>query len=298
MGLLARLAFTASAVALGIGCSGSQDVSPKVATIQATSQGDLVYLAGGEETGVFVYSYPDGRRVGTLTGLNDAVAVCSDSNGDVWVIDANSRSRSTLVEYAHGGSTSIASLRLHEPADACSVDPSTGNLAAATLNSNVAVWKQGRGSPTFFSTSAFFKKVRTITYDATGNLYMRSFTSGESGAWLPKGSTVVVKFHITKLGSYGWDGRYFVIGSPNGGAGPLTRYKLHDGHGEVVGKFSVKLCAFSYVPPSFSIAGSALALSCGFEEGESLNYYAYPKGAKPFKILDPGVNGSVTISAS
>src|ERR1700722_11940217 len=262
------------------------------------TSGDLVYLSIYGETEVFVYSYPDGKRVGTLTGFNNTVAVCSDSSGDVWVIDSDSRSRSTLLKYAHGGSKPIADLHLDERADACSVDPSTGNLAAATLNSSVAIWKKGKGSPTLFSTSAFFKKVQTIAYDGTGNLYMRSFASGESGGWLPKGRASVTKFYITKLGYYGWDGRYFVIGSAYGGTGPLTRYKLHNGNGEPVGKVSVKLCAPGLAPPSFSIAGSALALSCGVDETNSMNYYTYPKGGKPIKLFVPEGSGSVTISAS
>src|SRR5579863_2418937 len=88
----------------------------------------------------------------------------------------------------------------------------------------------------------------------------------------------------------------FVIGSPDGGTGPLTRYKLHNGNGAAVGK--VQLCAVSCSPPTFSIAGSELALSCGFDEGNSLNYYTYPKGGKPIKDLVPGQSGSVAISAS
>lgn len=298
MGLLARLSSIAGAAALLIGCSASQDVSPKVATLQAVSQGDLVYQTSYEETEVFVYSYPDGKRVGTLTGFKNAVAVCSDSSGDVWVIDSDSRGRSTLLKYAHGGSQPIARLHLGERADACSVDPSTGNLAAGTLNSNAAIWEKGQGSPALFSTSPFFKKVQTIAYDGVGNLYMRSFASDESGAWLPKGSAAVRKFSITKLGSYGWDGRYFVIGSADGDTGPLTRYKLRDGNGETVGKVSVKLCAPGYHPPSFSIVGSELALSCGIDETNSLNYYTYPRGGKPIKYLRPGQSGIVTISAS
>lgn len=300
MGLLARLAFIVSGAALFIGCSASQDVSPSVATTQAeaASNGDLVYLAAYGEKEVFIFSYPDGKRVGALSGFKNTQAVCSDSSGDVWVIDSDSRSRSTLTEYAHSGSKPITSLRLNERVDACSVDPSTGNLAAATLNSNVAVWEKGQGSPALFSTSAFFKRVQTIVYDGAGNLYMRSFVSGQSAAWLPKGSATVTKLHISKLGAYAWDGRYFVIGPPDGNAGPLTRYKLHNGSGEAVGKVPAKLCAPGYAPPNFSIAGSALVLSCGIDETNSLDYYNYPKGGKPIKTFVPGENGSVTISTS
>src|SRR5580693_6807561 len=93
-----------------------------------------------------------------------------------------------------------------------------------------------------------------------------------------------MKFSITQFGSYGWDGQYFVIGPADGG-GPLTRYKLSNGNGEAVGKVPAKLCAPGYAPPKFSILGSKLAVACGVNETDSLNYYKYPGGGKPMKTF-------------
>ena len=108
-----------------------------------------------------------------------------------------------------------------------------------------------------------------------------------------------MQFHITKLGSYGWDGRYFVIGPETYGyAKPMTLYKLHGGRGKVVQNVSLENCAFAYEPPSFAIAGSELAVSCGLDEGNSLNYYDYPKGGVPIKTVVPGASGSVAISVA
>jgi hypothetical protein len=297
------------AAALLSGCSGWQAAPPNAATISGSqsgpasqswvnpsaSRGDLVYLAIYGE--VFVYSYPGGKHVSTLTGVKKPVALCSDVSGNVWVIESDSHSHSRLLKYAHDGSKPIASLRLNDRADACSVDAGTGSLAVGTLNSNVAVWANGQGRPTLYSTAAFFKEVRTISYDGKGDLYMRSFVSDKSGAWLPKGTSTVMQFHITKLGSYGWDGRYFAIGPGNGFTEPLTIYKLHGGRGKVLGSVSLKNCAPGY-EPSFSIAGSELAVSCGIDETNSLNYYKYPKGGNPIKTVGPGATGSVAISVA
>lgn len=220
-----------------VGCGGVQGVAPSAATVSAPQsaaasgswispsalRGSLVYLA--TDIGVLVYSYPSGKQAGRLTGIKNPIALCSDTSGNVWVIESNSRSRSTLLKYVHGGSEPISSLHLKARGDACSVDPSTGNLAVGTLNSNVAVWTDGQGSPTFYSTRAFFKEVRTVAYDGIGDLYMRSFDGRELGAWLPKDGAAVMKFSIKKLGSYGWDGRFLVIGPANGYTEPLTRYK-------------------------------------------------------------------------
>lgn len=71
MGLQARLALIATAAALFIGCSGSQNLSPGAATPQTASQGDLVYATLSAENIVYIYSYPGGKRVGTLSGLKN-----------------------------------------------------------------------------------------------------------------------------------------------------------------------------------------------------------------------------------
>lgn len=287
-----------------VGCGGAQSVEPNALTSSAstsqssmsTSQGDLVYLAYGE---VSFYTFPGGEYVGTLKGLKDAVALCADTDGNVWVVAAHSHRHSKLLKYAHGGSKPIVSLILENArADACSVDPASGNLAAGTLNSEVAIWANGAAAPTFYSTSGFFKDVRTLSYDGSGNLYMRSFTRSESAAWLPKDGSAVVQFSIDKLGSYGWDGRHFVIGPANGYLKPLTLYKLRGGTGKVTGKVSLKNCAPAYEPPSFSIAGSELAVSCGLDETNSLNYYKYPQGGNPITSFVPGFTGSVAISVA
>jgi WD40 repeat protein len=300
MEMLARLTLIAGAVALLSGCGAPQSANPSVATtLQASSpsRGDFVYFAGAFGTQVYIYSFPGGKRVGTLNGFKNTAGLCSDSSGNVWVIDAVSRRRSAIFEYAHGGYKRIASLRVDKGADACAVDPSSGDLAVATSDASVAVWTNGQGSPTLFSTAKFFKRAQTIAYDGLGNLYVRSFVGGEPAAWLPKGDSALQEFSIAQLGSYGWDGQYFVVGPKDGGTGPLTRYKLSDGSGAVVGKVSVKLCAPGYAPPRFAILGSKLALSCGLDETNSLNYYHYPKGGKPIVSFVPGESGSVAISA-
>lgn len=298
------LTITLAAAILG-GCaarnlsSAVPQGAPNFATISATKRAatsgiDLVYLAVYGE--VYIYSYPGGKRVGTLIQKN-VVALCADTSGNVWVIKSDSRSRSTLLKYAHDGSNPITTLRLSGHADACSVDSSTGNLAVGTRNSTVAVWTNGQGSPTLYPTSPFFNEVRTLSYDGDGNLYMRSFVSRESAAWLPKNASAVTKFSITKLGAYAWDGRHFVIGPANAYTGGLTRYKLNGDSGKVVGRVSLKTCAPNY-EPNFAIAGSELAVSCGIDETNSLNYYEYPRGGKPINFIDPGETGSVAISVA
>lgn len=258
-----------------------------------TSTGDLVYLAAGGQ--VQIRSYPAGKYLGRLSNVKHPIALCSDTSGNVWVVDVALK-RSNVLKYAHDGTTPTMRLQLEGHGSACAVDPSTGNLAVGTRNAKVAVWANGQAAPTLYSTRAFFKNVQTLSYDGSGNLYMRSFDSHESGAWLAKGGSTVEKFDVAKLGSYGWDGQYFLIGPANGFAEPMKRYDLSGGKGTVVGQIRLKECATSYMPSSFSVAGSALAVSCGLDETNSLNYYNYPQGGKPIETTNAGASGSVAIS--
>jgi hypothetical protein len=90
---------------------------------------DLVYIADEVADAVDVYSYPQLKRVGRIRS-KAPVGDCVDNLGDVWIVNGGNQ---TVVEYPHGGVTSIQRLPLGKPVDTnfqgCAVDPSTGNLA-------------------------------------------------------------------------------------------------------------------------------------------------------------------------
>lgn len=289
------------AFSLLAGCGGTHTALPNAPVVSpAAPTGyaarDLVYHAGYSE--VEIYGYPDGKHVKTLTGYNKVPAVCTDRHGNVWVINEDSGA-SSLLEYAHGGSQPIASLHLSvHGADACAVDPSTGNLAVGTTTAKVAIWKKAHGSPAVYSTGAFVREVRTMTYDGAGNLYMRSFV-GTKAAWLPKGGSSVMLFDVAQRGAYAWDGRHLVItGRASAYRLPLTLYKLEGAKGKIVGHVSLDECDVFYYRdygPALSIAGSAAAISCGLDETAVVYYYKYPAGGKPINGVY-GIAGSVAIS--
>lgn len=285
-----------------VGCGGSSVAIQRPLVGPAVLQGDLVYDAAYGQ--VAIYSYPGGSKVGVLTGFSNAAGICSDTGGNIWVVDETTGGRkSTLFEYAHGGSTPIATLHLQQQgAETCAVDPSTGDLAVGTKKSEVAIWKKGSGSPKIYSTLGFVKSVQTMTYDDEDNLYMRSYRSGNTG-WLPKGGSAVERFDVYQLGAYSWDGTRLVItGLSKGYAEPITEYELIGNSGKVVGHVSLKDCAVynlthysKHYEPSLSIEGSALAITCGLNETASLNFYKYPAGGKPIKSIY-GLAGHVAIS--
>ena len=135
-------------VAMLAGCGGSQpsigapgamaQTSASAAQVERrgswmlpeASGEDLLYVTDEDANSVFVYSYPSGQSVGTLT-FSHPVGECVNTSGDVFIADA----QSSVAEYAHGGTTQIGSLQLpdkyYPPPHAynCAVDPRTGHVA-------------------------------------------------------------------------------------------------------------------------------------------------------------------------
>ena len=134
-----------TAVAMLAGCGGSQPPTgapgsmPQTSAIAthadrgkswmlpgSSSGSDLLYVVG-RKGAVYVLTYPQGKLVGEL-GLPYAVNsgnICSDKNGNILVPDVYE-----IVEYAHGGTQPVATLNdIYYYSLACSVDPTTGNLA-------------------------------------------------------------------------------------------------------------------------------------------------------------------------
>jgi len=287
--VFSRLTGLMALVAFVVSCGGARNPVPLPATRSAhtaaskswmkpgSSSNDLLYVGSPHTNEVYVFTFPDGEAVGKLTGFDDPMGLCSDTNGNVWITNANYYGNGYLVEYAHGGTSPIATLQdTDSTPDACSVDPGTGNLAAGNLNSDIAVYTNAKGSPTFYSTVGFMEDVRTITYDGSGNLYFRSFRAGNNKAMLPKGGSSVVPFGVKSTGSYQWDGRDLIVRKKAGYR--VERYRLSGSRGTKVGKLHINGCGYW---GNVSIAGSTLISTCG--SGVSL--YKYPAGGDPTKTI-------------
>ncbi len=159
-----RALIIGAAAALLAGCGTAPGAMPLDAALTAPSDRsgswmlpegkhrDLLYVVDGG-TQVDVLTYPGFKLVGTIAGFSESTGLCSDAQGNVWV--AND-SASELVEYAHGGTTPIATL--DDPNQypiSCSVDPKSGSLAVsdfpiASGESSIAVYAHETGTPTLY----------------------------------------------------------------------------------------------------------------------------------------------------
>lgn len=247
---------------------------------------DLLYIS--DQSGdVYVFSYPKGELKGTLTGFADPQGECVDKKGDVWI---TLFSTEELVEYAHGGTTSIGTLS--DPGyllEGCSVDRTTGNLAAANLAGvgsgagGVAIYADAQGTATTYSDSNL-NLVFSVGYDNQGNLFADGETSGGSFAFaeLPKGSgtftNITLNQTINTPGAVQWDGKYITVGDAT--AGVIYQVSVSGSSATVVG--STTLGSSDGVFQSFIDRGTIIGPNA---YSSNAMFWSYPAGGTPAKTL-------------
>jgi hypothetical protein len=188
---------------------------------------DLVYLSEYNGSDVYVYSYPKGKLVGTLTGFAYPYGLCSDKAGNVFIPNQND---SNIFEYAHGGTSPIATLS--DPYGyplGCAVDPTSGDLAITNYpnysnGGNIAIYPGASGTPTDYSTGYYPYEPYFCDYDDMGNLFVDGYTPSSQFSFgeLAKGSQTFTTISLPQSfdgpGGVQWDGKRLAIASRYGGA--------------------------------------------------------------------------------
>jgi hypothetical protein len=209
----------------------------------SAKSGDLLYVSDTETGDLYVFSYPKGTPKGTLTGLVDPAGECVDAVGNVFVTNTGA---SNVVEYAHGGTTPIATLK--DPGYfpvGCSVDPTTGNLAVTNFSTtgstqgDVVIYKHARGRPTGHFTDPNTNQMLLCGYDDKGNLFVDGLTQGYAFSLveLRVGSTtltpIAVNQSIGNAGAVQWDGQHLAIGDQT--TNTIYRFDIIGKKGKMVG---------------------------------------------------------------
>jgi hypothetical protein len=175
----------------------------------------LLYVAGGDTNAIEVYNYKTGALVGELSGFDQPMGECLDRKGDIWITNWAS---SSIVEYAHGGKKPLATLDSADKyGSGCSIDPTNGDLAVSTFYGTLDVWKNARGTPTNYASTAcpFFWGPG---YDNKGNLFVESQASslGPFVCELPHRAKALRAVPFDQRIFYGadviWDGEYIAFG--------------------------------------------------------------------------------------
>ncbi len=250
---------------------------------------DLLYISDVGTNEVYVYSYPKGRRVGTLQGFSSPVRVCSDRAGDVFVTNTGAQQ---ILEYAHGGKSPIATYDDHGflPVD-CSVDPVSGTLAVTNYGPNgsntgsVAIYAHGKTSPKIYR-AANVQAYLFCTYDGAGNLFVNGLNSSYDPAFIekPKGvktfERIVLDKQLPGWGGVQWDGKYVALGD---GISTIYDFAIAGTKGKHVKTIHLRK-AVNLV--QFWIDGSTLVAPDGPNGAQhDAGLWQYPGGGSPIKTI-------------
>jgi hypothetical protein len=253
------------------------------------SQGALLYVADFDDWTVSIYDYPSDALVGKLMGQEDVAGECTDRAGNVYTVLPGARE---TVEYAHDGTGPIATFKVPGEywAVSCAIDPTTGDLAVADLESgggrflgghgDVSLYRHGQREPTSLQAPNIYS-YGFVGYDNKGNLFVDGSSTSikENGkfeyAELPRGQNQMTPItlkggSIKSAGDIQWDGKYIAIGDP----GSAVIYQTTGAN--IVG--STPLRGSSRVV-GFFIDGQTVI--CADSGNRTVEFYKYPAGGSP-----------------
>ena len=244
---------------------------------------DLIYAVGGCG-GTCVLSYPKGRLVGELTGV-EGLADCSDTKGNVFISEATK-----VAEFAHGGTSPIATYGVaHTPAFGCSVDPESGNLAVVN-EGWVSVFPPGSQSATSYNSSL---DASFCGYDNAGNLFVDG-TDGPNSALaeLPNGGSafegLTLDQSVGAPGQVQWDGQYLTYESNSDAQATISRLSISGSSAEVVGQTHLKKIR-RWLWQSWIYKDSVVApYSNRGAHGNIIGLWKYPGGSSTKIVTDFG----------
>ncbi len=294
------------------GCGGSQTAVPSTSTLapavaarvhaaqqrswmapEAQSE-DLLYVSD-QDGSVYVFSYPGGKLVGTLTGFLSPAGLCADKAGNVFVTDTPAKQ---LYEFKHGAkkpSVTLGDFGFYP--DGCAIDPKSGNLAVTNYGSSpslgpggVSIYTRAKGHPATYVdpliTEYFF-----CTYDDDGNLFIDGTNYGSSQvdyAKLPRGGKRFVDLNLDKTIGYPagiqWDGDELALEDASNDV--LYRAKVSGTKVKIVGTTTFDGDR-STLLAQFWIQGHTIVMPTGTlsRRMKKIGFWAYPAGGKPLEML-------------
>jgi len=297
-----------AAAALVGGCGGSQPpigapgfASP-IKDVKRAAAGDRIFVSADRDTSgnyIFVWSYPGGRFVKSISGAA-GIGMCSDKAGNVWLAEDAGRE---LIEFDRNGSIEkrLADEGYDHAPWGCSVDPSTGNVAAINIDDgDLIVYQNASGSGAVYQTSLGMGY--SCAYDGEGDLFGYGINRQYKGqlVLLPVGSNTVEDVSLNKSvpgdASIQWDGQHLAVqvGAKNEHTATIDRVAVSGSTGTIVGTTYLvsprKLP--TYTIPQFWIQGGTIAEATG-PNGKSIGLWNYPRGGNTKQIIE-GSGGSHT----
>jgi hypothetical protein len=246
--------------------------------------GPLLYVTGGAVVDVF--HWPGLQTAGVLTGFQQTTGACIDAAGDVWIADAYAQK---LYEYAHGGSTPIATLDdAASFPNGCTVNRRDGNLAVGNeFNENVGkgsitIYRHASGQGTTYYDSNL-DDVFSLDYAPNGNLYLDGWTGYSFGMEKfvrRQFETVAIKgATIGYPGGVQYRKNELTVADAGSTVTNTTIYRINK-YGKVLGKTVMGQAYYSY---QYQILNGNVICAC--YEDKNVQLYAYPAGGTPTRTF-------------
>ncbi|HEV3090600.1 MAG TPA: hypothetical protein VGX91_04050 [Candidatus Cybelea sp.] len=280
-----------------VGCGGAaqaiggSQAIPNVARAHAsTSSGkDLLYVIDSFKNAVDIYTYPGETYIVTLTGFRVPAGLCVDGAGDVFVTDAKAYD---IVEYAHGGTTPIATLADPDSSPGgCAVDPKTGDLAVANEENwdyhynwgNLAIYKHARGKPKLLTDYPNIDFYQSCAYDDAGNLYIVGTTPYvDNLAEIRAGKSHFINLALNAFffswGGVQWDGQYLALQRYDRDHNVIYRLAISGKNATIVDKVDTRGAKFIN---GFFIDGDTVIVPNGERRDNRIGTWSYPHGGQP-----------------
>jgi hypothetical protein len=321
LGRLLQAALVASTIASLAACgygstqpplasgNASEPSASWMAPAAAAAQ-SLLYVSDEQSFDVYVYTFPDLRRAGKLTGFRRPEGECSDAKGDVWITDNQDEQ---ILRYHHGGTRAVAVLSdpIGYPAG-CAIDPHSGDLAVTNLfdfsgNGGVLIYKKATGTPRPY-TNPNQEYYYLDGYDDKGNLYVSGKNSKDvytlSVLARGKRSMSTVSISGAKIfvpGTVQWTGSSLLLGDQ------------HCDHAKTSCLYEATISGTrARITRKVPLTGSCDVAQVAFEKGRlaggdywrcgptghnSTDVWAYPRGGRPIKAVT-GIHAPVGAAIS
>jgi hypothetical protein len=188
--------------------------------------GGLLYVGDDETDDVYVYDYPSGTSVGTLTGFSGPYGECTDSSGDVYIANFDDEN---AVEYGYNGTKVLNTFDVSGGTPiGCSVD-SKGDVAVTSFDpGEVEVFAGGNPDKGTLYSGGSCYYLWTMGYDSSGDLIGvgENEDGGREYCGLLSGGTSVTSLSfsgtIDFAGGTKWDGEYIALGDQEAGGTYVT----------------------------------------------------------------------------
>jgi hypothetical protein len=153
-----------------------------IASELAKGKVPALFVSDAGSDDVYIYKLPSLKVLGKITGFSQPQGECSDSKGNVWIVDTGTK---IIYELSHHGQLqNELSDKVGFPI-ACAWDPKTGNLAVMDIfgpsgvAGDVLVYPHGTGVPEIYTNPDQYY-YNFGGYDAKGNLFFDGRDEGGS----------------------------------------------------------------------------------------------------------------------